>query len=52
MSGEVDEILGDILRGVVPNKHLLSDVSQHVLEVCPEFGHVHSTQSRVKGDIC
>ena len=52
MSGEVEEILGDILRGVVPHKHLLSDVSQHVFEVCSEFGHVHSTQGRVKSDIC
>lgn len=51
MDGEIEEISSDILRGVVPHKHLLSDVSKHVFEVCSEFGHVHSTQCHVKSDV-
>ena len=49
--GEVEEILGDILRGVIPDKHLLGNVLQHVFEMCSELGHVHSTQCCVESDV-
>ena len=51
MNGEIEEISSDVLRGVVPHKHLLSDVSKHVFQVCSEFSHVHSTQCHVKSNV-